>query len=206
GEQNARVISPDLPSHGGSALVKRFDYDEAAILVGAALSPVCPKPQAIVGASSGGIVALKLGARMKVSVVAIGAGASFSAKNVADMASQSRALPASTKSWHDRFADQGKPQTVALQKHLGDLAAIGTKPMFSPQEQQALASNVLLIHGRQDAFFAVENADLLARQITGSLFMTVNGADHLGPLGKPYSHFVWGIINGFVTRANSPQQ
>src|SRR5215213_11066297 len=61
---HVRVYYPDLPSHGLSALTPAFNYTMATDAVQAALKPVCPKPEVIVGGSSGGIIAMRLAARM----------------------------------------------------------------------------------------------------------------------------------------------
>jgi len=72
---HVRVFYPDLPSHGLSALTPSFNYTMATDALETTLKDVCPRPDVIIGGSSGGIIAMRLGVRMHASrVVGISVG------------------------------------------------------------------------------------------------------------------------------------
>jgi pimeloyl-ACP methyl ester carboxylesterase len=196
-EHGVRILSPDLPSHGRSRIVERFTYDIAADAVGAALAAHAERIALFVGASSGGLTALKLAARLGKPVAAIGVGAAFSAANIALMQTVSRAPVSETTQF-----EQGAAQRAAIQRHNGDLAALGEAPLLTGAECHALARRALIINGAMDDFFLRDSAHALADAIPGSVLSFVTGAGHLEPLAPAYRDYTWASIATFLrTRA-----
>jgi pimeloyl-ACP methyl ester carboxylesterase len=186
---NVRVYFPDLPSHGRSRLVARFDYDQAAEQVRRALRRDCPRAALIVGASSGGIVAMKLGARLRVPVAAVGVGWSFSPANVAALRGQAQEEGANA--YLATFAEQGEPQISRLRRHFADLAAFGTAPLFSRGEARGLAGRLLVLWGEADDFFGRSSVDALVAAVPGARLETFPGAGHLEPFAPANAERTW---------------
>jgi 3-oxoadipate enol-lactonase len=198
-EHGVRVYSPDLPSHGASRIVARFTYDDAARAVRVALRPVCPRPTLVVGASSGGIVAMKLGAATGAGVAAIGVGWSFSNANLAAM--RTEATPSDgARAFQEAFAEQGEAQAAALRRHFGDLAASGTGPLLSRGEARALRGRLLIVNGEADDFFLPDSARQLATAVPGSRLELLAEAGHLGPLGPPHADRLWALVGEAARR------
>ena len=195
-EHHVRLYAPDLPDHGRSAIVPRFDYDLATDAVAASLGRYCPRPRLIIGASSGGIVGMKLAARGTGKVAVVGVGSSFTADNVKSLLEQSRPNP-EQENYLGTFAEQGEVQVSALFKSFGDLAALGTRPLLRPVERRKLSGRLLIINGGADAFFRPDSARRLARSIRGADLHILEGAQHLGPLADPYAPRTWALIGGF---------
>lgn len=197
-EHRVQVLLPDLPSHGRSKLVQRFDYDKATDAVAEALVPHRTNTALIVGASSGSMVAMKLAARWAKPVAGIGGWLAFSATNVENMRKQARELPQSTVQFANQFLEQGPPQLAAFQRHYGDLADCGQAPLLRKEEIAALAGRTLVINGAADRFFSREGAHALADAIPGSVLSFVTGADHLEPLAAAHRDFTWAQIIAFA--------
>jgi pimeloyl-ACP methyl ester carboxylesterase len=197
-EHRLRVLSPDLPSHGRSRIVERFDYDRAADAIAGALAPQRANIALIVGASSGATVAMKLAARWQKPVVAIGGWFAFSATNIENMRRQSRELPPSAAQFANQFLEQGPPQLAAFRRHFGDLADYGEAPLLRQAEIAALVRRTLLINGGADKFLSREGAHALADAIPGSVLSFVTGADHLEPLAAAHRDFTWAQIAAFA--------
>ncbi|GAN00489.1 hypothetical protein U91I_04155 [alpha proteobacterium U9-1i] len=179
-------------------MVQRFDYGSAADALAAALHEHRDSIDLIVGASSGGLAALKLAAAWRKPVAAIGVGASFSTANVAAMAAESQALTSGADQWVTPFLEQGAPQRAAIQRHYGDLARLGEGALIAPAECDALAGAVLIINGGADDFFLRDSAHALADAIPRSLLTFVSGAGHLQPLGAAHRVFTWRAIAAFA--------
>jgi len=194
---NVRIYSPDLPSHGLSRLVERFDYDRATNAVASATRRDCPRPALVVGASSGGIVAIKLAARLRAPVAAIGVGWSFSETNVEAMRSNAAQPPQGLSGWLDSFAEQGEGQVARIVRHFGDLAEIGTGPLFTRAELRALDRRLLLLWGEADDFFRRESIDRLAAAVSGARLETFAGAGHLDPLAPAHAERTWRLVGAF---------
>ena len=193
-----RIYSPDLPSHGRSGLAERFDYDRATRAVAAATHRECPRPGLIVGASSGGIVAIKLAARLRVPVAAIGVGWSFSAANVAAMRGDSAQPSPGLSAWLANFAEQGENQVARLRRHFDDLAGIGTGPLFTRRETRALDGRLLVLWGDADDFFRRESVDGLVAAVPGARLETFGGAGHLDPFAPAHADRTWRLIADFA--------
>ena len=197
-EHHVRIYSPDLPSHGRSALVAHFSYDAAATAVAAALARDCPHPRLIIGASSGGIVAMKLGARTGARVAAIGVGWSFTPANLASMTADSAPTAGDSVAWLTAFDEQGAPQLAALQRHYRDLAASGTGPFLSRREARALRSRLLVLQGDADDFFRPEAVAALVAHVPGTLLVRFRDAGHLEPLAPANALRAWRLIGRFA--------
>jgi pimeloyl-ACP methyl ester carboxylesterase len=195
---NVRIYSPDLPSHGRSHLVERFDYDRATEAVAAATRRDCPRPALIVGASSGGIVAIKLAARRSARVAAIGVGWSFSEANVAAMRGNAAQPPQGLSAWLGSFAEQGEGQIARIARHFGDLAAIGTRPLFTRREARALDGRLLVLWGEADDFFGRESVNALVAGVSGARLETFSGAGHLEPLAPAHADRTWRLVGEFT--------
>jgi pimeloyl-ACP methyl ester carboxylesterase len=193
-----RVYSPDLPSHGRSALVERFDYRAATAAVRRALRRNCPRPSLIVGASSGGIVALQLGARLRAPVAAIGVGWSFSDANIASMGRDSTQPSPGLTAWLTNFADQGAPQIARLQRHFADLAAMGTGPFLNRGEARALRGRLLVLWGEADDFFGRESVGALVAAVPRARLESFAGAGHLEPLAPANADRTWQLVGAFA--------
>lgn len=193
-----RVFSPDLPSHGRSRIVRQFSYAAAADAIEAAMAAHAESVELIVGASSGSVVAMKLAARWRKPVVAVGGWLAFEPVNTERMRAQARALPAATVQFVDAFLEQGDAQRAAIQRHYGDLAALGQTPLLSEAERGAIADRTLLINGAADTAFSRASAHTLADAIENSVLVFASGADHLEPLGAPRSRFTWAQIEAFL--------
>jgi pimeloyl-ACP methyl ester carboxylesterase len=187
-----RVYFPDLPSHGRSRLVERFDYDQATAQVRRALRRDCPRPARIVGASSGGIVAMKLGARLRVPVAAIGVGWSFSEANLGSLRTQAQGVGANA--YLAAFAEQGEAQVARLRRHFSDLAAIGTAPLLAPGEARGLSGQLLILWGEADDFFRRPSVDTLVAAVPGARIETFAGAGHLEPFAPAHADRTWRLI------------
>lgn len=198
-EYKVRVYAPDLPNHGLSGLAPRFSYNLAADSVRAALSPVCPSPRLIIGASSGGIVAMKLAARGSSRVAVVGVGWSFTKDNVRSLEAQSRPN-ADQEKYLRSYAEEGDAQVKALFKSFQDLAEIGTGPLLTRAERRSLSGRLLIINGSDDAFFRPDNVKRLNHRIRGSELNILNGAQHLGPFAEPYATQTWSLIDSFNAR------
>lgn len=197
-EHGVRVYYPDLPSHGRSRLVERFDYDRATADVAAALRRDCPRPALIVGASSGGIVAMKLGARTRARVAAVGVGMSFSDANVAGMRAQAEQPSEGTAAYIANYAEQGDAQVARIRGHFADLAAIGTTPLFSSREIRALDGRLIVLWGEADDFFLRESVDRLVASVSGARLETFAGAGHLEPFAPAHADRTWRLIPSFA--------
>lgn len=197
-QHQVRVLAPDLPSHGGSRIVERFDYNAATAAIERALAPHRASIALVVGASSGGVIALKLASRLRTPVAAVGVGYAFSAENIASMRGFSQALPEATEQYVRAFLEQGEAQRAALQRHFGDLADFGQGPLFGADELAALGGRTLIINGASDDFFLPASAQALADRIPGSMLSFATGAGHLAPLGAPYRDFTWASIAAFL--------
>jgi len=196
-QYHVRVYAPDLPNHGQSALVRRFDYDLSAKAVAAAVRPLCPSPMLIVGASSGGIVAMKLAARTRAKVAVIGVGWSFTKANLRSLQEQSRPSDGQDK-YLRTYSEQGDRQVAALYNSFQDLAAIGSRPLLNSAERRALAGRLLIINGADDKFFLPGSAERLHRGIRGSELHLIPRADHLGPLGPQFATQSWAFVDEFL--------
>jgi pimeloyl-ACP methyl ester carboxylesterase len=197
-QYHVSLLAPDLPSHGRSRIVERFDYNAATDAIERALAPHRASIALIVGASSGGVIALKLAARLRRPVAAVGVGYAFSAENIASMRGFSQALPEATDQYVHAFLEQGDGQGRALQRHFGDLAEFGQGPLFSADELAALADRTLIMNGASDDFFMPESAHALAGLIPRSTVSFATGAGHLAPLAPPYRDFTWATIGAFL--------
>jgi pimeloyl-ACP methyl ester carboxylesterase len=195
---NVRIYSPDLPSHGRSGLAERFDYDHTTDAVAAATRRDCRRPALIVGASSGGIVAVKLAARLRVPVAAIGVGWSFSEANVAAMRASAAHPSEGLSSWLANFVEQGEGQIARIRHHFADLAAIGTGPLFTRRETWALDRRLLVLWGENDDFFGRESVDRLVAAVPGTRLETFPGAGHLEPFAPPHADRSWRLIGDFA--------
>lgn len=189
------IFSPDLPSHGRSRIVGRFDYRAATRAVRAALRQSCPRPALIVGASSGGIVAMQLGATTGSRVVAIGVGWAFSEANIGSLRANAAASPGA---FLTAYADQGERQTAAITRHFGDLAELGTAPLLSADEARGLRGRLLIVQGDRDDFFRPEAVARLQAAVPGSRVLWFAGADHLGPLAPPNAARLWEEVSAFA--------
>ena len=205
-EHHVRLYAPDLPSHGLSRIVPSFAYDEAAAAVGRALSRDCPRPRLVVGASSGGIVAMKLAARTRARVAAIGVGWSFSRANLAAMAADAAHPPADLVDWLTLFAQQGPPQIAALERHYADLAASGAGPFLTAREARALRGRMLVLHGDDDDFFLMDSVAALVAHVPGTALARFPGAGHLEPLAPANAPRAWRLIGGFAATGTMPPE
>ena len=197
-QHKVRVLSPDLPSHGRSQIVDRFDYDLSCDAMAIALAPYRNDIAAVIGASSGGVVALKLAARWNKPVAAIGVGKSFSVSNLDAMRALSRSLPPGAEQFINAFLEQGAAQRSAMMRHYADLASLGSEPLLTESEAAALGGRTLIVNGSADAFFSRQSAEALADSIPASLLTFVTGADHLGPLAAPHRDLSWAQIASFM--------
>ena len=197
-EHHIKVISPDLPSHGRSRIVQRFDYDTATESIAEAISTYRGSTALIIGASSGAMIALKLAARWAKPAVAIGGWLAFSSTNIENMRRQSRALPPSSDQFTNAFLEQGAAQRAAIMRHYGDLADLGEAKLLRDAEAAALAGRTLIINGAADKFFTRHTAHALAEAIPASVLSFVTGADHLEPLAPPHRDFTWAQIAAFA--------
>ncbi len=193
-----RIHFPDLPSHGRSRLAQRFDYDRATDAVAAATRRACPRPSLIVGASSGGIVAIKLAARLRAPVAAIGVGWSFSPANLDSMRRDSVQPSEGLSAWLTNFAEQGEGQIQRLRRHFADLAAIGTAPLFTRREARALDGRLLILWGEGDDFFRRESVDALVAAVPGARLETFGGAGHLDPFAPAHADRTWHLVTDFA--------
>jgi pimeloyl-ACP methyl ester carboxylesterase len=195
-EHGVTVLSPDLPSHGRSALQARFGYPEAAVAVGQALR-AWPEPELVVGASSGGLVGLHLAAGLAAAVVAVGVGDAFTPENLQALQRQARGEDAGSAQFMAAFLEQGEPQRAALARHAGDLAAFGGGPLVDEATADSLAGRTMILNGLQDSFFRPEAAQRLAERIPRASLTLLNGAGHLEPLGAPWRARTWAAIEVF---------
>jgi pimeloyl-ACP methyl ester carboxylesterase len=150
----------------------------------------------VIGASSGGIVGMKLAARSKAKVAVVGVGWSFTGDNVKSLIDQSKPSEGQEK-YFRAWAEQGDAQVAALYRSFGDLTRLGTRPLLKPAETRALAGRLLIINGREDPFFRPDNVRQLHRAIKGSTLYLLAGADHLGPLGPSFASQSWPLIGSF---------
>lgn len=187
-----RVFFPDLPSHGRSRLADRFDYDQAAAQVRRALRRDCPRPALVVGASSGGIVAMKLGARLQAPVAAIGVGWSFTDANVASLRAQ--AAETGPNAYLAAYGEQGEPQVARIRRHFSDLAAIGTAPLLKSAEARGLAGRLLILWGEADDFFLRPSVDALVAAVPRARLETFAGAGHLEPFAPAHADRTWRLV------------
>lgn len=197
-EHHVRVYFPDLPSHGRSAVVRRFDYGDAARAIRAALRRDCPRPALVLGASSGGIVAMKIAAATGARTVAIGVGWSFTPANVTAMSAIAANPSPELTAGFARSAEQGDPQVAALARHYGDLAALGTRPLLARREAAALRGRLLVIWGDRDEFFLRPSVDALVAQIPAARMVVEEGAGHLGPLTADHAADTWREVAAFA--------
>lgn len=193
-----RVYYPDLPSHGASAIASRFDYASATQWVASALRKDCPRPEMVVGASSGGIVAMKLAARTRARVAAIGVGHAFTPANLANLRESADAPSEGTLRWWYNSAEQGETQIFALRRASADLAWLGTGPLITRKEARALSGRLLVLNGDKDEFFLPASARALAAQVPGAKLHFFEGAGHLQPLAPPHATVAWQMIATFV--------
>jgi pimeloyl-ACP methyl ester carboxylesterase len=195
-----RVVAPDLPSHGRSRLVPHFSYSGATQALRRALHSSCARLALIIGASSGGIVAMKLGAATGAPVVAVGVGWSFSIANLAAMRAEADAPSDGARAFQQAFAEQGQPQATALRRHFGDLSATGSEPFLTRAEIRTLRGRLLIVNGGADDFFLTESAEQLARAVRGSRLQFLPEAGHLGPFAAPHSERLWALVSEVARR------
>jgi pimeloyl-ACP methyl ester carboxylesterase len=195
-EHGVTVVSPDLPSHGRSALRERFGYPEAAAALRQALA-AWPAPELIVGASSGGLVGLSLAGDLTAPVAAIGVGDAFTPENLRALQRQARGEDPGSAQFVAAFLEQGEPQRAALARHAGDLAAFGGGPLVDEVTATKLAGRVLIVNGLQDGFFQPDSARRLAERIPRASLTLLNGAGHLEPLGAAWRDRTWAAIEAF---------
>ena len=195
---HVRVYYPDLPSHGLSALTPTFNYTMATDAVQAALTPVCPRPEMIIGGSSGGIIAMRLGARMHARrVVGVSVGWSFNEADIKDLIDSGEHPAPGFLDYLKHFAVQGEPQLTLLLKHAKGLADMGTGPLLTPREARALRGRLLVIHGDKDDFFFPPSMAKLVCSIPGTQLHLFPGAGHLDPLRKPFADVTWELIDRY---------
>jgi pimeloyl-ACP methyl ester carboxylesterase len=195
-EHGVTILSPDLPSHGRSAIVETFGYGAAAQALSAAIAG-WPAPELIVGASSGGVVALLVGSNQRGAVAAIGVGDAFSADNIQTMTRQSAVLGAGNAEFVAAFLEQGDIQQRAIMRHFAHLARMGHAPLLGAATASALADRALIINGSRDSFFLPASAHRLAASIPGSLLMFEADAEHLEPLSARFRARTWNAIEAF---------
>jgi len=193
------VLSPDLPSHGRSRIVDVWGYDAATRDMVAALAGR-PAPEVVVGASSGGVVAMKLAAHYRSPVVGIGVGDAFSPANIETMRRFSTDPDAGKDAFAASFREQGEPQRLALNRHLGQLADGGTGPLLTASEREALAGRAVILNGAKDDFFSQAQAHALADGIQGSALTFLTGAGHLEPLTPPWRDVTWSTVETLAAR------
>lgn len=198
-KHHVRVYYPDLPSHGLSALTPTFNYTMATDAVEAALKPLCPRPRMIIGGSSGGIIAMRLGARMQAKrVIGISVGWSFNDADLKDLIESGEHPTPGFRDYLVHFAAQGEPQVTLLLKHARGLADIGTGPLLTEKEARALRGRLLVIHGDKDDFFFVPSMVKLVRAIPGTQLYLFTGAGHLDPLRKPFADVTWQLVDRYA--------
>jgi len=195
---HVRVYFPDMPNHGLSAFTNTFNYTMATDALEAALRPVCPKPKLIVGVMTGGIVAMRLGARTHSRVVGISVGWSLNDGNLKDLIDSSERPSPVWMGIITRYVEQGQPQIDRLVKLTRRLADIGTAPMLTPQEARRLRGRLLVIHADNDDFFSTESAIGLVREVPGALLYRFPGATT--PLAPPYADIMWQLIDRYGER------
>jgi len=193
------VLSPDLPSHGRSRIVDEWSYVDAGWAVHAALGDR-PAPEVVVGASSGGIVALRLAAIYRCPVLAIGVGDAFSHANLETMRAFSQAPDTGNDAFATAYREQGEAQRLAIRKHLGQLANSGTGPFLNPGETSNIGSKTVILNGSKDDFFSQAQAHALADSIPGSALTFLTGAGHLDPLAGPWRDHTWSTVEALAAR------
>lgn len=192
---HVRVYYPDMPSHGLSAFSPTFNYTMATDALQTALKDVCPKPKVVVGIMTGGIVAMRLAARMHSRAIGVSVGWSLSDANLKDLIDSSEHPSPTWMQIIQTFAEQGQPQIDTLVKFTRRLADIGTNPMLTPQEARALRGRLLVIHADNDDFFSKQSAAELVRKVPGAqLYRFPNAAT---PVVPPYVDVVWQLIDRY---------
>jgi pimeloyl-ACP methyl ester carboxylesterase len=198
-QHHVRVYYPDLPSHGLSALTPTFNYTMATDAVETALKPICPRPAIIIGGSSGGIIAMRLGARMHTKrVIGISVGWSFNDADIKDLIDSGEGPAPGFLDYLKRFAAQGEPQVTLLLKHAKGLADMGTGPLLTDKEARALRGRLLVIHGDKDDFFFPPSMAKLVRSIPGTQVYVFPGAGHLDPLRPPFADVTWQLVDRYT--------
>ena len=194
-----RIYYPDLPSHGLSAPTATFNYTMATDALQSALTSLCPRPEVVVGGSSGGIIAMKLGARTHAKhVVGISVGWSFDDADIKDLVDSGERPSPGFLTYLQHFAEQGEPQIKLMLKLSKGLAEMGTGPLLTDGEVRALRGRLLVIHGDKDDFFFPPSMAKLVRQIPGTQLYLFPGAGHLGPLRPPFADVTWQLVDRFA--------
>jgi pimeloyl-ACP methyl ester carboxylesterase len=195
---HVRVYYPDLPSHGLSALTPRFDYTMATNALETALKPLCPRPAVVIGGSSGGIIGIRLAARMHAKrVIGISVGWSFNQADIDDLVKSGEQPSPEFLAYLKHFAVQGEPQVNLMLKHAKGLADMGMGPLLTDKEARALRGRLLVIHGDKDDFFFPPSMATLVRSIPGTQLYLFPGAGHLDPLRSPFADVTWQLIDRF---------
>lgn len=196
-----RVYYPDLPSHGLSAPTATFDYEMATDAVQSALKDLCSKPEVIIGGSSGGIVAMKLAARMHPRhVVGVGVGWAFTDANIKSLIESGEHPTPGSLEYLRYYAAQGEPQVKLMLEHFKGLAKIRTGPLLTAREAHALRGRLLVIHGDKDDFFLVPSVEQLVREIPGTQLYSFPGAGHLDPFREPFATTTWNLVDTYVEK------
>jgi len=198
---HVRVYYPDLPSHGLSAPTGTFDYEMATDAVQTALKNLCPRPEVIIGGSSGGIIAMKLGARTRAKhVVGVSVGWSFNEADIKDLIESGEHPAPGFLEYLKYYAAQGEPQVKLMLKHAKGLAEIGTGPLLTAREARALRGRLLVIHGDKDDFFFLPSMEKLVREIPGTQLYLFPGAGHPDPFREPFATTTWRLIDSYVEK------
>jgi pimeloyl-ACP methyl ester carboxylesterase len=198
---HVRVYYPDLPSHGLSAPTPTFNYTMATDAVQSALKHLCPKPEVIIGGSSGGIIAMKLGARTHAKhVVGVSVGWAFNDADIKDLIESGEHPAPGFLEYLRYYAVQGGPQVKLMLKHAKGLAEMGTGPLLTVKEAHALRGRLLVIHGDKDDFFFLPSMEKLVREIPGTQLYLFPGAGHLDPFREPFATTTWPLIDTYVEK------
>jgi pimeloyl-ACP methyl ester carboxylesterase len=198
---HVRIYYPDLPSHGLSAPTATFNYVLATDALQSALKDLCPKPEVIIGGSSGGIIAMKLGARTHAKhVVGVSVGWAFNDADIKDLVDSGEQPSPGFLIYLQHYAVQGEPQVNLMLKHAKGLAEMGTGPLLTEKEAHALRGRLLVIHGDKDDFFFLPSMEKLVREIPRTQLYLFPGAGHLDPFREPFATTTWTLIDSYVEK------